>query len=313
VKKSSLEFRPPDGPGGQHVGLASWLPIGAFVAAAGAAPAAWAQTTFADQIPHPPVNQLVPHGPIVLFGLFNLAMFVLVVGLLCREAWRTRSVLPFAFLVGCGLAAFAEPIFDGNIHVWFAEMQKPDWRFYNVGYPWFEIPGNALMGGPTYWMYHKFQKGMSNRELWIWFVVWYLFDVIWEIPGTVMSSYVYYGPHPFTLFGYPLWIGMMCGLGLPLVGFVAYAMRNSMSAGRLWWMIVVLAPVTIYGCEVITWPMWITLNGGQTVAVAQAAALLSLVFTLCGYYAMTAIYQRMRTAFAAESPAELVPERSVAA
>lgn len=268
----------------------------AAAAAAGTvicAASASAQATL-DQIPQPPVGQLVPHGPLMLFGLFNLSMFALVVFLLSREAWRSRSILPFAFLVGCGLGGFVEPIFDGNIHVWFAEQQAPTWRFYNVGYPWFVIPGNALMAGPVYWMYHKFRKGMPPPEAWGWFIFWYLFDVFWEIPGTIMSSYAYYGPHPFRVFGFPVWIGMMCGLGLPLAGMIAYAMSRAMSGIRLWLSIAILTPVVIYGCEVITWPMWITLNGGGSVTIAQFAAILSLVFVVCAYQAMIAIYAKSR-------------------
>ncbi|MFT3967397.1 MAG: hypothetical protein QM690_16095 [Sphingobium sp.] len=107
---------------------------------------------------------------------------------------------------------------------------------------------------------------------------------------------------PFKFFGFPTWIGMMCGLGLPLAGFVAYALRNTLSGVRLWIMIVVLVPVTIYGSEVIAWPMWITLNGGQTVEIARFAAILSLIFVLCAYYSMTTVYLKSRTLIVAQKP-----------
>ena len=203
----------------------------------------------------------------------------------------------FICLAGGCLGGLVEPIFDGNIHVMFAQQgQPPNWYFYNVGYPWFEVPGNGLMGAPMYWLYVRFRRGISTRGLWGYFLGFYLFDVVWEIPGTAIGSYLYYGPQPFVLFGFPVWIGMMCGLGLPLAGYLAYVLSGALSGIRLWVMIAILTPVTIYGCEVIAWPMWITLNGAQSVSVTSLMAVLSLAFTLSAYYCMTQVYAKSRTA-----------------
>ncbi len=274
----------------------SWkrrMTVGALTAGFTVAAASWAQASL-DQIPQPPAHMPAPHGPIVFYAVFNWLLTALVVVLLVREAWRTRSAFPLAFLAGGALAGFVEPIFDGNIHVWFAQPpgDTPGWHFYNVPYPWYVIPGNAVLGGPVYWMYYKFQRGISAGGLWAFFVAWWLADVFQEIPGTVMGAYAYYGPQPFVVAGYPVWIGMLAGLGIPLAGYAAFALRDVVSGGRLWWMQVVLMPVVIYGCEVIAWPMWDTLNGGQSVAVARLAALVSLAFTLSAYYFLTLAYAK---------------------
>lgn len=277
---------------------------GAAVAAAMIPASGWAQTA-ANQIPQHPA-MLTPHGPVVAFAIFNWLLTLLVVVLLVREAMRTRSLFPIAFLVGGCLAGFVEPVFDGNIHVWFAQPpgDTPGWHFYNVPYPWYVIPGNAVLGGPVYWMYYKFQRGVSAGGLWIYFFVWWAADVFQEIPGTTMAAYAYYGPQPFVISGYPVWIGMMAGLGLPLAGYAAYRLRDVASGVRLWWMQVILMPVVIYGCEVITWPMWDTLNGGQTVGVASIAALASLGFTVCAYEFLVLAYGKAQTAKAGTGASE---------
>jgi hypothetical protein len=279
------------------------LIFGAALAAAAAPAAGWAQAA-ASQIPQPPAMP-TPHGPVVAFAVFNWLLTLLVVVLLVREAFRTRSLFPLAFLAGGALAGIVEPVFDGNIHVWFAQPpgDTPGWHFYNVPYPWYVIPGNAVLGGPVYWMYHKFRTGVSTRALWGWFFVWWAADVFQEIPGTTMGAYAYYGPHPFVVSGYPVWIGMMAGLGLPLAGYAAYKLREVATGARLWVMQAVLMPVVIYGCEVVTWPMWDALNGGQTVAVTRVAALVSLAFTLVAYSFLTLAYARQR----AGAPAEAQP------
>jgi hypothetical protein len=252
--------------------------------------ASWAQAG-GNQIPQHPV-MLTPHGPVLFYGIFNWLLTLLVAVLLVRESFRTRSLFPMAFLVGGALAGFVEPIFDGNIHVWFAHPpgDTPSWHFYNVPYPWYVIPGNAVLGGPVYWMYYKFQKGISARALWVYFLVWWAADIFQEIPGTSMGAYAYYGPEPFVILGYPLWIGMMAALGLPLAGYAAYRLHDVATGAALWWLQVILMPVVVFGCEVVCWPMWDALNGGQSVAVTQWAALLSLLFTAAAYYFLVLAY-----------------------
>jgi hypothetical protein len=229
------------------------------------------------------------------YAVINGCLMALVVILLLREAWRTRSALPLAFLVGGALAGLVEPIFDGNIHVWFAQSSETAaYHFYNVPYPWYEMPGNSILGGPLYLMYTRFQKGISTRAMWGFFFLWWLADALWEFPGTTMQAYAYYGPHPFVLFGFPLWVGMLAGFGLNLAGYAAYVMRDVLSGVRLWLMIVVVMPVVIYGSEVIAWPMWITLNGGKTVGVTRVAALISLAFAVSAYHVLTLVYAKGR-------------------
>lgn len=268
------------------------LSVGAAAAVATFPVASWAQTS-GNQIPQLPSEMPVPHGPALFYAAFNVLLTVLVVILLTWQAWRTRSALPFAFLGAACLAAFVEPIFDGNIHDTFAQpVETASWLFYNVPYPWYVVPGNAVLAGPVYWMYHKFQHGISTRGLWIFFFVWWAADAFQEIPGTSLGFFEYYGPQPFLISGWPLWVGMLAGLGLPLAGYAAHALRNAMDGALLYLLIVILIPVVIYGSEVIAWPMWITLNGGKTVEFTSFAAILSLAFTIGAYYAMTRVYAR---------------------
>lgn len=277
-----------------------------LTAAALACPAAgWAASL--GQIPLPPANPPPLHGPILAYALFNWLLTAAVLVLLLREAWRTRSLFPLAFIAGGALAAFVEPIFDGNIHVLFVYPpgMQPSWHFYNVPYPWYEIPGNSCLAGPVYWMYHKFRTGISAKALWAYFFVWWGFDALQEVPGTLMGAYVYFGPHPFIIANWPVWIGMLAGLGFPLAGYAANAMRDSMSGARLWLAQVILMPVVIYGCEVIAWPMWDTLNGGASLLTTHIAALVSLAFTATAYSVLVAVNGRRqgaRKAAAADTP-----------
>jgi hypothetical protein len=273
-----------------------------------------AQAASLGQIPLPPSNPPPPHGPILAYALFNWALTTIVLVLLLREAWRTRSAFPLAFIAGGALAAFVEPVFDGNIHVLFVYPPgtHPSWHFYNVPYPWYEIPGNSCLAGPVYWMYHKYRVGISAKAMWAYFFLWWGFDALQELPGTLMGAYVYFGPHPFIVANWPIWIGMLAGLGFPLAGYAAYAMRDVMSGASLWLAQAILMPVVIYGCEVIAWPMWDALNGGYSVAATSVAALVSLLFTATAYHVLVRVYGG-RQAARQSAPAETHPRGVTAA
>jgi hypothetical protein len=77
-------------------------------------------------------------------------------------------------------------------------------------------------------------------------------------------------------------------------------MQKAMSGTPLWLAFAVLTPVVVYGCEVIAWPMWITLNGGQSLLVTHIAALLSLAFTMTAYHVLIRVYGQTQEARAAQ-------------
>jgi hypothetical protein len=255
--------------------------------------AAWAEAPL-NQIPQPPTDLPPPHGPLFAYAIFNWLFVAAVFAYLLWTAWRTRSVFPLAFLAGGALAGIVEPVFDGNLHVWFNHPpgDPPSWHFYNVPYPWYVIPGNATLAAPTYWIYERMRKGIGARELWTYFFICWAYDGFLELPGTLMGAYIYYGQEPFVVANWPVWIGALAGLGLPLASYTAYVLSGVMSGARLWLTFAILMPVVIYGCEVISWPMWDALNGGQPLFVTQIAALVSLALMALAYNVLVLAYGR---------------------
>jgi hypothetical protein len=235
-----------------------------------------------NQIPQPPVEMLVPTAGAIVFVY------------IVREAWRTRSAFPLAFMVAGAIGVFVEPVYDSNMHVWFAQPDSPLFTSYNISYPWYALIGESIMAGPIYWMYRQFQRGVTTRALWGYFIFWWLYQMLLEIPGNLTNSYIYYGPHPFQFFGFPLWLGLCLAFGLPLAGYVAYKLREILTGAQLWVMAVILIPVTLFGSQLIGWPMWVTLNGAAGSTQTYLAALASLVFSVCGYYCLTLMYAKER-------------------
>jgi hypothetical protein len=255
----------------------------------------WAGTPL-SQVPLPPTELPPPHGPLFAYAIFNWLFVAAVFAYLIWAAWRTRSVFPLAFLAGGALAGIVEPVFDGNIHVWFNHPpgDPPSWHFYNVPYPWYVIPGNATLAGPTYFIFERLRRGIGGGELWAYFFICWAYDGFLELPGTIMGAYIYYGPEPFRIANWPIWIGALAGLGLPLASYTAYVMFDVMRGLTLWVYFALLMPVVIYGCEVISWPMWDFLNGGRTVAETSIAAVVSVGFMAISYHVLVLAYGRNR-------------------
>jgi hypothetical protein len=256
----------------------------------------WAQSL--GQIPLPPANPPAPHGPILIYALFNWAVTALILVLMLREAIRKRTLFPIVFLIAGSLAAFVEPVFDGNIHVLFIYPPgtHPSWHFYNVPYPWYELIGNSCLAGPIYWIYFRLRKGASASELWLYFALAWALDGIQELPGTAMGAYVYFGPQPFRFLNWPVWVGMLACLGYVLPAYAAYTLEKILPKTQLYLAQIILMPVIIYGSEVIAWPMWITINGGKSVEVAEVAAIVSLAFTAFAYHVWIQAYAATRPA-----------------
>jgi hypothetical protein len=259
-------------------------------------PAAANAAPLVNQIPQPPAGAIPHYAPYVFFIYFNWVLNLVSFSLLIWESWRTRSLFPYAFVVGAMLGSLVETVFDANIHPWFIYPPgfQASWHIYNIPYPWYEFAGNMTLAGPLYLMYYMFRRGVSARGLWLLFVCAWAFDALQEVPGTATGAYLYLGKQPFVLGGWPVWVGMLAPLGYALVGYLGYVMQGVLSGARLWWAQVILQPVVLYGCEVISWPMWDTLNGGANILQTHLAAILSLIFTLVAYSVMIAVYLKGR-------------------
>lgn len=245
------------------------------------------------QIPQPPVS-LVPHASAIYYFYFNCLLAVLSFGFLAREAWLTSSAFPLAFAVAGAMSVFVEPIYDGNTHVWFAQPQVAMNVSYNIAYPWYAMVGMSTMGGPIYWMCREFDRGVSTPALWGYFVLSGLYQVILEVPGHLTNSYIYYGAHPFRLLGFPMWLALCLSFGFPATGYFVHKLRQILTGVRLWFVTVAMVPVMLFGSFLVTWPMWVSLNGGRGPNEMRLAALLCLGLSVCGFYCLTLFHAKDR-------------------
>lgn len=246
-----------------------------------------------NQIPQPPAP-LIPFESAIYYFYFNCLLTSISFGFLAWEAWRTRSAFPLAFFVAGAISVFVEPIYDGNTHVWFAQPQSPMNTSYNIAYPWYAMFGMTTMGGGIYWMCREFERGVSTRALWGYFVLWGMYQVILEVPGNLTNSYIYYGPHPFRFLGFPMWLALCLSVGFPMTGYFVHRLRQVMTGFGLWLMTVAMIPIVLFGSFLVTWPMWVSLNGGRGPVEMKLAALLCLGLSIAAYHCLVLFYAKER-------------------
>lgn len=239
-----------------------------------------------NQIPLPPVEMIMPGTANNMIALINYTVLAIVAFLMLRDGRRTRSWLPLFCLIGGMVAFLMEPIYDMVGSVWYPQHgQTPLFRAFNYSIPLWMLPAYAwYIAGQGYWMYKKYQQGVTAQQLWRFYAMFWVSNLLLEVPGLMLGIYYYYGAQPFKLFGFPLWMAMTNALMPILLGATFISLREVLTGRRVW----IAAPLVpmIIGCSQIAagWPTWLALNSGKGLAVTHAAALVSLGLSMTVVY-----------------------------
>jgi hypothetical protein len=230
-----------------------------------------------NQITPPPVSMVMPPSANIAIAIINYTVLLLVALFMVREARRTRSALPiFCFLGGC-TASLMEPIYDIVGLVWYPQYgPAPLFRFFNVSVPLWLLPAYGwFITGQGYFIYRKFQTGLAANQLWMFYGLFWLADLLLEVPGLTMHIYAYYGPQPFKIFGFPLWMAATNAL-MPLVlGATLISFQDTLKGWRVW-IAAPLVPAVIGFCQIAPgWPIWLALNSGHGIVFTSAASIVT--------------------------------------
>ena len=139
------------------------------------------------------------------------------------------------------------------------------------------IPGYAwYIGGLGNFMYKKMRDGVTVKQLWGFYLIFWIANFILEMPGLNLNIYRYYGEQPFKVFGFPLWMAMTNGLMPLMIGALFNSLR-SVLVGPAVLLTVVLVPMVVGTTQISAgWPTWLALNNGSGSAGTHVAALMSL-------------------------------------
>lgn len=231
-----------------------------------------------EQIPAAPVGMVMPALANLIIAALNYTLLLVVALVMAREARKTRSLLPLLCLAGGAVASFMEPIYDVMICVWYPQYgQIPMFRDFDISVPLWLLPAYAwYISGQGYFMYRQFQSGLGVQRLWMFYVLFYVTDLVMEAPGLMLHIYDYYGAQPLKIFGLPLWMAAANAV-MPILLGTTYKALEPILRGPAMLMALPLVPA-IVGCSQIStgWPIWFALHAGRGVWFTSAASLITI-------------------------------------
>lgn len=238
-----------------------------------------------NQIPVPPLDMVMPP----VYGLMLAANFVvlaLVMVWIMKEARRTNSAIPLLIMAGATVASLTECLWDVLGAVWYPQYgHTPMYRLFNVSVPlWMLAAYPCYLGGQGYWIYKRLGEGMSQSQLWKFYAFAWIMNFLLEIPVLQLGVYVYHGPQPFVLFGFPLWQAMGNSLMPILIGTIVFAWRDILTGARSLLVIPIVPMAQILALGGVGWPTWLALNSGRGHEVTYPAAIVSFGLSLMMVY-----------------------------
>jgi hypothetical protein len=149
------------------------------------------------------------------YGSWILTVVLLVVAV--RASRRERTPFYALVVVVAMVAAFAEPIYDDLMMLYFytdhdgASAIFAHFTAFDVPQPIWTHSGYALLyAAPALYITHKMHLGtLTKKGLYVIAGISLLESCAFEMIGVNSDVYTYWGPHVFRIFDYPLVIGML--------------------------------------------------------------------------------------------------------
>jgi hypothetical protein len=206
--------------------------------------------------------QVMQHGlDLGWQNVFTWASWAIAVAMLiiAIEMGRRRRTTFFAFaIIGAGISAFAEPLYDVAFDLWFYNAHNgvqgaaySHFTAFGVVQPVWTHSGYVILyAAPAlYAGWRMYQGRLSPKGL---FIIWGIeiaTSCAFEMIGTGVNVYTYYGPYVMRIWHYPLVIGILEGTQVVLYTVLLVNLWRRIKTG--WGMTGLLAvhPVTMYAAN----------------------------------------------------------------
>lgn len=160
----------------------------------------------------------------------GLSVFLIAAALLGHR-WRTWT--PAAIVAGTLLAGMVEPLNNRLANMWYYRPgqdglypsfggQLPVWVFFSYA---------AFFGGFGLLFWWLAERGATRATITKALLALWTFAVLTEILGTRLNTYDYFGPHPFRVAGFPIWVSLGVACICAAIGVGAARIRRSFDPG----------------------------------------------------------------------------------
>lgn len=226
---------------------------------------------------------VMPQTPQLVFTVLWGSVFLVLTLYAGYRLVGKRDPLFAVLLLGGAICYFAEPMVDVLGLLWHPTIGQwvavdtfracPLWGLFVYA---------ICFGGLPYFMLVDFRRaGFTARRAWTWIGVFWVVDVLVEIPILGSGLYDYYGDPPMEVAGLPLyWLFM--NIAGPLETAVILLLAGSYRDGALLRgrriLLVAALPVSldVAGSSVVGWPVFSALHAQAGIGVKYLAALLTV-------------------------------------
>lgn len=228
----------------------------------------------------PPYDMTTPATPqAVITAILAVVVAGFVVAAL-RDWKRTGRPAFLLVLAGGAVCSFNESLVDVLGHCYFPADGVIIHKAFGFPVPlWVVLAYIVFFGGLSYLMALAFQQGVSRRTMWTGMAVFWVLNVLLELPMLRSGLYVYYGPQVFTIGGFPVVWLVINGLG-SLFGAVVIVRLSWFFTGARQLVLVLVPFATYMASWVLAMPHFSITNTDAPTWVRMAGALTAMVLGL---------------------------------
>ncbi|MCV6992093.1 hypothetical protein H7I87_14820 [Mycobacterium timonense] len=234
----------------------------------------------------PPIDHDLNLTTQAILTCASWALTAVIFGLTVRLGVRERTPFYALMVVAAMVGAFAEPLYDIAMMLYFYsgpgmwthftafDIPQPIWT--HSGYVVLYASAAVLIARDAH------RGALTRAKLFCWAAVELVMSCVFEMFGINGGAYSYWGPHVLRIVNYPLVIGVLEAAQVICFAVAAARLREHATS---WWQLLglfVVFPCTFFGANFgAGWPTIIALHAHNTsTALVAAAALLSISFAV---------------------------------
>jgi hypothetical protein len=213
----------------------------------------------------------------------NVGMAVLVVAAVfygLRLVHKEGRLDAIYILIGGTLTIFFEPIGDLGAHVNFHADQVNALSAYGFRVPTWMIGAYTIaVGTSIIWFVDVIRSGVTSKKWWQLYAIMIVVAIVFELPLIFLGAIKYYGPQSLSVFGFPIWMGVMNCTGLFFVpGTIIYLLtEHSIITKHKAFLLVPLTPLIVAGSHTAAdFFRSYVINGDRGRFAVEAASWLSI-------------------------------------
>lgn len=232
------------------------------------------------------------------YGSWGIVLVMLLIAVRMGLAQRTPFYV-FAILAA-GVGACAEPLYDVAFDLWFYDVQSgvsgamhSHFTAFGIVQPVWTHSGYIILYASAclYAGRMMYEGRMTPKLLLLIWAAEILISCVFEVIGTAVDVWTYYGPYVLRVWNYPFVIGVLEGTQTVL--YTVLAVHIWRRASNSWGLLGIFAlfPVTMLGGNFgLGWPIVVALHLSEaefSTALVWAGTLMSIALCVFAVYGLT--------------------------